>query len=86
VNPALSQKMLAAIVSKDYDRAEQIRKEFLPLEDLRNEINPIRVLHEAVALAGIATTGRHLPLLSGVTESAADRIRTAAKELLARGA
>lgn len=86
VNPALSQKMLAAIVSRDYDRAEQIRKEFLPLEDLRNEINPIRVLHEAVALAGIASTGRHLPLLSGVTESAADRIRTVAKELLARGA
>lgn len=86
VNPALSQKMLAAIVARDYDTAEQIRKVFLPLEDLRNEINPIRVLHEAVSLAGIANTGRHLPLLSGVTESAADRIRTAAKDLLARGA
>lgn len=86
VNPALSQKMLAAIVGRDYDTAEQIRKVFLPLEDLRNQINPIRVLHEAVALAGIASTGRHLPLLSGVTESAAEKIRTAAKELLARGA
>lgn len=84
VNPALSQQMLAAIVAKDYEKAETIRRIFLPLEDLRNEINPIRVLHEAVALAGIAETGRHLPLLSGVTESAADRIRTAAKELLNR--
>ncbi len=83
VNPALSQAMLKAICDKDFDTAESIRKIFLPLEDLRNEVNPIRVLHEAVALAGIANTGRHFPLLSGVTESTASRIRGAAKELLA---
>ena len=83
VNPALSQRMLKAIISKDYDLAEKIRRIFLPLEDLRNEINPIRVLHEAVQLCDIAKTGRHLPLLSGITESAAERIRQAATELLA---
>lgn len=85
VNPALSQQMLRAITSKDYDLAEKIRKIFLPLEDLRNEINPIRVLHEAVALCDIAKTGRHFPLLSGITESAADRVRRVATELLAVG-
>jgi len=85
VNPALSQQMLRAITSKDYDLAEKIRKIFLPLEDLRNEINPIRVLHEAVALCDIAKTGRHFPLLSGITESAADRVRRVATELLAAG-
>jgi dihydrodipicolinate synthase/N-acetylneuraminate lyase len=83
VNPGLSQKMLGAIVARDFDLAESIRKQFLPLENLRNEINPIRVLHEAVSLCGIARTGRHLPLLSGLTELAAERVRVAATELLA---
>lgn len=82
INPALSQQMLKAIVLKDYDLAEKIRRYFLPLEELRNEIQPIRVLHEAVSLSGIAKTGRHFPLLSGITESAADRVRRAAAELL----
>lgn len=85
VNPTLSQRMLRAITSKEYDLAEKIRKIFLPLEELRNEINPIRVLHEAVALCDIAKTGRHFPLLSGITESTADRVRQAAMELLAVG-
>ena len=85
VNPALSQQMLRAITSKDYDLAEKIRRIFLPLEDIRNEIHPIRVLHEAIALCDIAKTGRHFPLLSGITESAADRVRRVATELLAIG-
>lgn len=83
VNPALSQRILSAICDKDYELAESIRKQFLPLEELRNEINPIRVLHEAVTLCGIAATGRHFPLLSGLAESAIDRVRAAAKALLA---
>lgn len=82
INPGLSQQMLHAITSGDYDRAEVIRRIFLPLESLRNEINPIRVLHEAVALAGIAETGRQLPLLSGLAQSAIDRIRPVANALL----
>ena len=83
VNPALSQQILKAICENDFDTAEAIRKIFLPLESLRNEVNPIRVLHEAVALAGIANTGRHFPLLSGLTESTANRVAGVAKELLA---
>ncbi|MBL8819650.1 MAG: dihydrodipicolinate synthase family protein [Planctomyces sp.] len=81
INPALSQRMLKAIHDKDYDLAESIRRTFLPLEGLRNEINPIRVLHEAVALCDISQTGRHLPLLSGISTTAVDRVRTVAKEL-----
>lgn len=81
VNPALSQRMLKAIIEKDYDTAEAIRKIFLPLEDLRNEINPIRVLHEAVGLSGIANTGRHLPLLSGISDTSAQKVRSAAVAL-----
>lgn len=85
VNPALSQRMLAAIEGKDYDTAEEIRKQFLPLEDLRNEINPIRVLHDAIRLADIADSGPHLPLLSGLVDSAEAKIATAASNLLKIG-
>lgn len=83
VRPDLSQRMLEAIVAGDYDAADAIRQSFRPLEDLRNEINPIRVLHEAVSLAGIAETGPAVPLLSGLEPDERDSVRTAATNLLA---
>jgi dihydrodipicolinate synthase/N-acetylneuraminate lyase len=83
INPGLSQKMLAAVVSRDYDAAEAIRKQFIPLENLRNTIHPIRVLHEAISLCEIAASGPHLPLLSGVADSAHPRIKAAAQALKA---
>ena len=82
VRPDFSQKMLGAINGGDFELAESIRNTFKPLEDLRNEINPIRVLHEAVSSAGIAETGPHLPLLSGLDAADADRVQEAAKALL----
>ena len=82
INPALSQRMLQAIVDRDYDAAEDIRRIFLPLENLRNEYNPLRVLHEAVALADIAETGPHLPFLSGLAPSCRDSIRSTVLSLL----
>lgn len=82
VNPALSQQMMNAIHDKNYDLAEKIRRTFLPLEDLRNEVHPIRVLHEAVSLCGIADVGPHVPLLSGLTQSKADEVKSVATELV----
>lgn len=84
VRPDLSQKMLEAIVAGDLETAEALRQGFRSLEDLRNEINPVRVLHEAVALAGIANTGPALPLLSELDAGDRDRVKTAAVELLNR--
>ncbi|MCB1228889.1 MAG: dihydrodipicolinate synthase family protein [Verrucomicrobiae bacterium] len=84
VRPDLSQQMLEAIVAEDYERAELLRAGFRPLEDLRNEINPVRVLHEAVALAGIADTGPALPLLSGLAPAESERVKSAAIELINR--
>ena len=81
VNPALSQAMLVALNDGDLARAETIRGLFLPLEDLRNEINPVRVLHEAVALAGIAETGPHFPLLGPLTDEQRARVKEAARSL-----
>ena len=57
IRPDLSAEMLRACQSGDWGRAQEIKQTFFPLEDLRNQINPVRVLHEAVALSGIAETG-----------------------------
>lgn len=84
VQPALSQEMLRAIKGGNWERAEQIRKIFQPLEDLRNSIHPIRVLHAAVRLAGIADTGPILPLLSPTTLAEDERIEAAAQVLLSQ--
>lgn len=80
--PRLSAALLHAIRDKDWPRAEQIRQVFKPLEDLRNAINPIRVLHEAVRLAGLADTGPLLPLLSNLPETDHAAVRAAAHALL----
>jgi dihydrodipicolinate synthase/N-acetylneuraminate lyase len=84
VRPDLSQAMLAAINEGNLDLAETIRSIYQPLEDLRNEINPIRVLHQAVALAGIANTGPILPLLSPLGTTEAQRVQQAAQSLLSQ--
>jgi dihydrodipicolinate synthase/N-acetylneuraminate lyase len=83
VAPSLSAQMLRAIVANDIDEAERLRAIFQPLENLRNDINPIRVLHDAVALAGIAETGPALPLLSNLTTDQQGLVRAAATDLLA---
>jgi dihydrodipicolinate synthase/N-acetylneuraminate lyase len=82
VAPKLSMDMLRAIKAGDFETAEQIRQTFEPLETLRNEINPIRVLHTAVAQAGIATSGPLIPLLSEVSDADRTRIQQAAAQLL----
>ncbi|TWT98415.1 dihydrodipicolinate synthase family protein [Stieleria varia] len=80
VAPKRSMEMMHAIHAGDLETAESIRKWFLPLEDLRNGINPIRVLHHAVAEAGIAHTGDLLPMLSNLS---ADEIAQIAKAVSA---
>lgn len=84
VAPKLSMDMLRAIKSGDFATAERIQAIFRPLEDLRNAINPIRVLHTAVSLAGIANTGPIIPLLSEIAEKDRPAIKEAATKLLAQ--
>jgi len=84
VAPGLSMKMLQALKAGNLEGAESIRQTFKPLEDLRNNINPIRVLHSAVAEAGIAETGPILPLLDEVNDSDRLKITAVARELLAQ--
>ena len=83
IAPRLSANMLLAIRKEDWPEAQRLRAIFKPLEDLRNAINPIRVLHEAVRLAGIADTGPALPLLSNLDEADWPKVSDAARTLLA---
>jgi dihydrodipicolinate synthase/N-acetylneuraminate lyase len=83
VGPRGSMRMLAALRAGDYATAEKIRSAYLPLEDLRDAHSPIRVLHEAVTLAGIADMGPMLPQLSNIGAAHTGAIRAAALALLA---
>ena len=82
VAPSFSMKMLQALKAGNLEGADSIRQTFEPLEDLRNAINPIRVLHAAVAGAGIADTGPILPFLDEVDDDSREKIARAARELL----
>ncbi|HTM44377.1 MAG TPA: dihydrodipicolinate synthase family protein [Polyangiaceae bacterium] len=82
VAPRGSAKILQAIKRKDWDEAEKLRAAYIPLEDLRDGHSPIRVLHEAVKLAGIADTGPMLPLLSNIDSDLWPAIKEAASTLL----
>lgn len=81
VRPDLSTQMLHAMQLGEWDRAEGIRRVFEPLEDLRNALSPIRVLHEAVRGAGVANTGPLLPLLSDLDLEQSQKIGAVAKSL-----
>lgn len=83
VAPRGSARMLAALREGDFGTAEAIRAAYLPLENLRDAHSPIRVLHEAVTLAGIADMGPMLPQLSNIGAAHTGAIRSAAQALLA---
>lgn len=66
VAPALTQAVFEACDRGDFEAARKTRESFLPLEDLRDTWGPARVLHAAVDLAGIATTGPIPPFVSAL--------------------
>jgi dihydrodipicolinate synthase/N-acetylneuraminate lyase len=82
IAPRASMGILEALKRKDYATAERLRHAFLPLEDCRDGLSPIRVLHEAVSLAGIADMGPMLPLLENIEAVHHAKIGAAATELL----
>jgi 4-hydroxy-tetrahydrodipicolinate synthase len=84
VAPGLSMALLRAIKRGDMAEAARVRALFIPLEDQRDNHSPIRVLHEAVRLAGICDTGPMLPYFSNVIDpKIVAGIEKAAKELIA---
>jgi hypothetical protein len=71
VAPRGSTRILALLKAKRYDDAMKVRAAYIPLEDQRDALGPIRVLHDAVTLAGIAEMGPLLPMISNLDASRA---------------
>ena len=83
IAPKASMRLLKALKQREVALAEDLHARFLPLEDLRESISLIRVLHDAVTLSGIADMGAHLPLLSASPTDRWDEIKHAADVLAA---
>ncbi len=83
VSPVQSNKLFTACVNGEYEAAEAIRAQFIPLEDLRDAISPAKVLHYATKLAGIADAGSVPPFLSALSDAQLESIAPVAKALLA---
>lgn len=84
IAPAASTALLDALRAGDIDGALKIREAFIPLEDMRDDLSPLCVLHRAVDLAGIAATGPLTPMLSDVlSDTSEDELRRVATELRA---
>ena len=85
VAPRLSLALLTALKAGDEEKALELQTPFLPLEDLRDSLSPIRTLHSAVSLAGIAEMGPMLPMLTEIEDPAQRReIERAARVLRAK--
>ncbi len=83
IAPRLSMRVLAALKARDFALAERLLEPIRPLETLRTEISPIRVLHEAVRLAGVADTGPLYPMLTNLGPERHGEVRVAVGRLLA---
>ena len=86
IAPRLSSALLAAGQAGDWTKAEEIRRSFMPLEDLRDAWGPARVLHHATDLAGIARTGAIPPFVSPLEASRLETLGPVAQALLAQDA
>jgi dihydrodipicolinate synthase/N-acetylneuraminate lyase len=84
--PAGTMKLLELLKAGKYDEAEKVRALYIPFEDCRDTISPIRVLHDGVTLAGIADMGLMLPMLTGLTEAERATVLPVAKALAAANA
>ncbi|MCC7375021.1 MAG: dihydrodipicolinate synthase family protein [Verrucomicrobiales bacterium] len=82
VAPRLTQRLFSLAAAGRWDEAEEVRRKFLALEDLRDAWNPAKVLHHAVALAGVAETGPLCPFLSALSAEQQGRIEVAARALV----
>ena len=83
IAPRLSMHVLGLLKAGDLAAAAKAIEAIRPLEGLRERLSPIRVLHEAVRLAGVAETGPIFPLLSNLEAEHHPTIQAALKPLMA---
>ena len=86
IAPRSSQALLDACLAKDWTKAERLWGYFKPLEDLRDEWGPARVLHQATELAGIAKAGPIPPFVSPLDARQLERLAPVARALRERDA
>ncbi len=82
VAPRGSMRILQHLKAGEHAEAQRIRAAYLPLEDQRDALGPIRVLHDAVSLAGIAEMGPILPMISNLAPAERAPVKSAAAVLL----
>lgn len=80
--PRLSGLVLEALRRADRAALDRLLPPIRALESLRERHGLVRVLHDAVRLAGIAETGPILPMLSNCEEAHLGEIGTAARGLV----
>jgi dihydrodipicolinate synthase/N-acetylneuraminate lyase len=83
IAPSLSQLLFERLIVADYEIAAQLRTKFIPLEDLRDEWGPARVLHHATELAGIAKTGPIAPYVSALSSEQIGMLHSVTRDLWA---
>ncbi len=83
IAPRLTQLIFEACRAGDFDRAENLRAEFIPLEDLRDLWGPAKVLHAATQLADIARMGDIPPYVSALSSKQEKELTPVVKRLIA---
>jgi dihydrodipicolinate synthase/N-acetylneuraminate lyase len=81
IAPHACSAMFDACRSADWRRAEELRAQFMPLEDIRDAWGPARVLHHATELAGLAPCGPIPPYVSALGEPQLSELAHAARAL-----
>ena len=82
IAPALSARLFRLLAEGEFDAAEELRRQFLPLEDLRDAWGPARVLHAATELSGLARVGPIAPYVSALGAVQQEQLGPVARELL----
>ncbi len=84
--PQMSNAIFASCCNEEYAKADNLREEFIPHEDLRDAWSPAKVLHYATALSGVAETGPVPPFLSSLDEAQLQKLAPIARTLKERDA
>ena len=82
VAPRGSTRILSLLKAGEAAAAEKLRAAYIPLEDQRDARGPIRVLHDAITLAGIADMGPLLPMIANLAPDERGPVQAAARALL----
>ena len=81
IAPRRCREFFDAARAGDWMLAERLRSLFMPLEDMRDEWGPARVLHHATELCGIAPTGPIPPYVSPLDGDRLTLLRPVAQQL-----